>query len=133
MSQPTPLENTPIDFVLFNELGSHLAVVDELGTITVWEQDNFAAHLIHRQSFAAENNNAGGEDGNESTGNRIVSLRWLHNDSKLHVALKLAKVGDQWNCQTNSQRGCGPCNLIGKEAFVAITSDARVFFVHYCD
>lgn len=124
VSQPVPFENTPVDHLLFNEIGSHLAVVDELGTITVWEQDNFAAQLIPRQSFPADN----AEDSHESA-NRIISLRWLHNDLKLHVALKLAKTGDQWNCQANSQRGYGPCNLIGKEAFVAITKDARVLFL----
>jgi len=122
VSQPNPLDNTPIDHILFNETGSHLAVVDELGTITIWEQDNYAAHLIPRQSFSGDN----AVDTHESA-NRIVSLRWLHNDAKLHVALKLAKNGDQWNCQTNSQRGCGPSNLVAKEALVAITADARVY------
>jgi hypothetical protein len=126
VAQQSPAENTPIDYVLFNELGSHLAVVDELGTIMIWEQDNYAAHLIHRQSFPAEN-----DDTIHESGNRIVSLRWLHNDSKVHVALKLAKNGDQWNCQGNSLRGYGPCNLVGKEAFVAITSDARVLSTRF--
>jgi hypothetical protein len=122
VSQPNPLENTPIDHILFNETGTHLVVVDELGTITIWEQDSYAAHLIPRQSFPGDN--AG--DTHESA-NRIVSLRWLHNDAKFHVALKLSKNGDQWTCQTNSQRGYGPCNLVAKEALLAITADARVF------
>ena len=58
--------------------------------------------------------------------NRIVSLRWLHSDTKVHVAVKLTKAGDQWNCQSNSQRGSGPCNVVGKEALIAITADGRV-------
>jgi hypothetical protein len=121
VAQQSPIENTPIDHVLFNESGTHLAVVDELGTITIWEQDNYAAHLIPRQSFPADN-----EDTAHESGNRIVSLRWLHNETKIHIALKLAKNGDQWNCQGNSQKGYGPCNLVGREAFIAITSDAKV-------
>ena len=92
VAQPSPIENTPIDHILFNELGSHLAAVDELGTITIWEQDNYAAHLIPRQSFPADN-----DDTTSESGNRIISLRWLHNDTKAHVTLKLAKNGDQWN------------------------------------
>lgn len=122
VSQQSPLENTPIDHILFNETGSHLAAVDELGSIMIWEQDNYAAHLIPRQSFPGDN----AADTHESA-NRIVSLRWLHNDAKLHVASKLAKNGDQWNFQPNSQRGYGPCNLVAKEALVAITADARVY------
>jgi len=99
-------------------LGTHLAVIDDLGTITIWEQDNYAAQLVPRQTFPNE--------GNNDVGNRIVSIRWLHCDTKIHLALKLAKNGDQWHCQGNSQRGYGPCNVVGKEAFVAVTSDARV-------
>lgn len=108
---------------MFNEAGSHLAVVDELGTITIWEQDTIASQLIPRQSFQADPHT----DGITSEFlSRVISLRWLHNDTKIHVAVKLAKNGDQWNCQSNTQRGSGPCNLVGKEALVAITSDGRV-------
>ena len=82
-----------------------------------------ALQLIPRQTFPAD----GGVDAtSHDAGSRIVSLRWLHNDIKLHVAVKLAKSGDSWSCQSNSQRGCGPCNSVGKEAFLAITKDGRV-------
>ncbi len=108
---------------MFNEAGSYLAVVDELGTITIWEQDTIASQLIPRQSFQADPHTIGIT--NEFI-SRVISLRWLHNDTKIHVAVKLAKNGDQWNCQSNTQRGSGPCNLVGKEALVAITSDGRV-------
>jgi hypothetical protein len=109
---------------VFNEAGLHLAVVDELGTITIWEQDSIASQLIPRQSFQADP----GIDGirNEFI-SRVISLRWLHNEGKIHVAVKLSKSSDQWNCQSNTQRGSGPCNLVGKEALVAVTSDGRVF------
>lgn len=97
--------------------------MDELGTITIWEQDSIASQLVPRQSFQVDP----GTDGMGSEFmSRVVSLRWLHNDTKIHVAVKLAKNGDQWNCQSNTQRGSGPCNLVGKEALVAITSDAKV-------
>ena len=55
-----------------------------------------------------------------------MSLRWLHNDSKVHVAVKLTKNADQWACQSNSQRASGPCNVVGKEALIAVTADGRV-------
>lgn len=113
----------PIDHIVFNEAGSHLAVVDELGTITIWEQDSIASQLIPRQSFLADPNT---ESIPTDFISRVISLRWLHNDNKIHVAVKLAKSGDQWNCQSNTQRGSGPCNLVGKEALVAITSDGKV-------
>jgi hypothetical protein len=106
---------------VFNETGVYLAVADELGTLTIWEQDPIACQLIPRQSFSSDN----GIEGIEPS-SRIVSLRWLHNEAKVHVAVKLAKNGDQWTCQSNSQRASGPCNIIGKEAFVAITSDGWV-------
>ena len=132
VAQPTPpVENTPIDHLLFNELGTHLAVVDELGTITIWEQDNYAAHLIPRQSFIAREGGGGDDDTSDESANRIISLRWLHNDQKIHVSLKLIKNVDQWTCQGNQQRGYGPCNLVGKEAFVAVTCDARVLSDEY--
>jgi len=118
--------NTPIDHILFNEVGSFLAVVDEPGSITLWEQDNYANHLIPRQSFAAEGGLEEARDGTNDLGNRIVCIRWLHNDSKIHVASKLSKSGDQWVCQPNMQRGYGPCNSVGKEALIAITSDGKV-------
>ena len=116
-------ENTPIDHILFNEMGNFLAVVDQLGSITIWEQDNIATQLVLRQSFNADD---GTEDSSHESASRIVSLRWLHNDQKVHVALKLSKPGDQWNCQSSSQRGYGPYNTVGKEALLAITSDGRV-------
>jgi hypothetical protein len=113
-------DNVPIDRLVFSETGAFLVAADELGTLTIWEQDTIACSLIPRQRFLSD---AG--EGNES---RIISLRWLHNDTKFHVAVKLAKTGDQWSCQSNSQRGSGPCNTLGKEAFLAITSDGRVTF-----
>ena len=122
VAQPIPpVDNIPIDYIMFNELALFLAVVDELGTITIWEQDAIATQLIHRQPFPADPEDNGGEPSG-----RIVALRWLHTDSKFHVAVKLAKSGDQWNCQSNSQKGSGPCNTVGKEALIAITSDGKV-------
>ena len=118
--------NTPIDHILFNEVGSLLAVADELGSITLWEQDNYANQLIPRQCLAAEGGLEETHNGRNDLGDRIVCIRWLHNDSKVHVASKLSKSGDQWVCQPNMQRGYGPCNSLGKEALIAITSDGRV-------
>jgi hypothetical protein len=123
IAQAVPLENTPIDHILFNETGNFLAVADQLGTITIWEQDSIVTQLIPRQSFRADD---GMEDGAHESASRIVSLRWLHNDQKVHVALKLSKSGDQWSCQSSSQRGYGPCNAVAKESLIAITSDGRV-------
>jgi hypothetical protein len=123
VAQATPSENIPIDHILFNEMGNFLAVVDQLGTITIWEQDNIATQLNSRQSFHADD---GMEDSTHESASRIVSLRWLHNDQKVHVALKLTKSGYQWTCHSSSQRGYGPCNNVGKEALIAITSDGRV-------
>lgn len=117
-------ENIPIDHIVYNENGMYLAVVDELGTITLWEQDAIASQLNPRQSFLPD---VGADEVQHESVNRIVSLRWLHNDQKVQVAVKLAKVSDQWNCQINSQRGSGPCNTVGKEALVAVTSGGRVF------
>jgi hypothetical protein len=117
-------ENIPIDHIVYNEAGIYLAVVDELGTITIWEQDAIASQLIPRQSFLPD---VGADEMQHESANRIVSLRWLHNDQKVQVAVKLAKLGDQWNCQINSQRGAGPCNSVGKEALIAVTSGGRVF------
>jgi hypothetical protein len=124
------VESTPIDHLLFNETGSFLAVIDELGTITIWEQDIYANQLTPRQFFAAEGGLEEGNNGANEMGNRIVCVRWLHNDQKIHVASKLSKSGDQWVCQPNMQRGYGPNNLIGKEALIAITSDGRVKLVY---
>ena len=121
--QPTTLGNVPIDHMLFSEVGMYLATADQLGTITIWDQDMNALQLVPRQTFPAD---SGVEGTPHDTGSRIVSLRWLHNDMKLHVAVKLAKSADLWSCQSNSQRGCGPCNAVGKEAFIAITKDGRV-------
>jgi hypothetical protein len=116
-------ENVPIDHIVYNEAGIYLAVVDELGTITIWEQDSIASQLIPRHAFQPD---LGTEELHQESANRVVSLRWLHNDQKIHVAVKLAKAGEQWNCQSNSQRGSGPCNSVGKEALVAITSGGTV-------
>jgi hypothetical protein len=113
-------DNAPIDRLVFNETGAYLAVADELGSLTIWEQDTIACQFIPRQTFLSD-----AVDDNDPAG-RIVSLRWLHNDAKIHVAVKLSKNGEQWTCQSNSQRGSGPCNIIAKEALVAITSDGRV-------
>jgi hypothetical protein len=125
LSLPSGMENAPLDHILFNEAGSFLAVVDKLGTITIWEQDNTATQLVYRQSLPADRNM---EENTQGSPNRVVSLRWLHNDSKVHIAVKLTKNGDQWACQSNSQRGCGPCNNVGKEAFIAVTADGKVEF-----
>lgn len=122
VAQPiNPVDNVPIDHIVFNEPGLLLAIADELGTITIWEQDSIATHLILRQSFPADPEDGGGE-----ASGRIVALRWLHNDTKYHFAVKLAKSGDQWSCLPNSQRGSGPCNVVAKEGLVAITSDGKV-------
>jgi hypothetical protein len=117
--QTSSMENTPVDHILFNETGALLAVIDTFGTITIWEQDTLAAGLVARSSFR-------GDDGENDSASRVVYLRWLHNDSKLHVAVKLQKSGDQWNAQSVPQRGCGPCNSVGKESFLCITEDGRV-------
>jgi len=122
VAQPLVTDNAPIDHILFNEAGQYLAVVDQLGTLTIWEQDYIATQLIQRQSFPPDGNG----DGITGTPSRIVSLRWLHNDSKVHVAVKLTKNADQWACQSNSQRATGPCNVVGKEALIAVTADGRV-------
>jgi len=123
LPQPTPLENVPMDHIIFSEIGMSLATADQLGTITIWEQDMNSLQLVPRQTFPGD---SGAEGTPHDVGGRIVSLRWLHNDLKLHVAVKLAKTGDLWTCQSNSQRGCGPCNMVGKEAFIALTKDGRV-------
>ena len=120
VSQAIPVENVPIDHIVFNEAGTLLTVVDELGTITIWEQDSISAQFNPRQSFPSEN-----PDGLQASG-RIVNLRWLHSETKVNVAVKLIKAGDQWSCQSSSQRGSGPCNAAGKESFVAVTSDGRM-------
>jgi len=123
VAQPISGDNEPIDHILFNEGGQYLAVADQLGALTIWEQDVIATRFIHRQSFPFDRD---GDSAPLGPPSRIVSLRWLHNDTKIHVAVKLMKSGDQWTCQSNSQRGSGPCNVIGKEAFIAITADGRV-------
>jgi len=120
---PTPIENVPIDHMLFSEIGLYLATADQLGSITIWEQDMNSLQLIPRQTFPADTSIEGTP---HDVGSRVVSLRWLHNDLKVHVAVKLAKTGELWTCQSNQQRGCGPCNTVGKEAFIAITKDGRV-------
>ena len=124
-------DNVPIEHIVFNEIGTHLAVVDELGTIAILEQVTTATQLTPRQFFHADPNSQA--DITSEFVSRVVSLRWLHNDSKVHVAVKLSKNGDHWSCQSNTQRGSGPCNLVGKEALVAITSDGKVSFLRKSD
>jgi hypothetical protein len=125
VSQNRHGENTPIDHILFSEGGQYLAIADQLGTLTIWEQDVIATQLLQRQSFSVD-----GHDDAPGSPSRIVSLRWLHSADKIHVAVKLTKSGDQWTCQSNSQRGSGPCNPIGKEALIAITADGKVIRSH---
>jgi hypothetical protein len=120
LAEPLAPENVPLDSVQFNPLGTLLAVADRFGSLLIYDVDYIATQLHLRQTFPADVPLQG------VSSRRIVALRWLHNDQKFHVTVKISKLGDQWSCSSPSQRGAGPCNTVGKEAFLAITADGKV-------
>jgi hypothetical protein len=121
--QRNVIDDVPLDHIVFNDSGHLLATVDDLGTISIWEQDSIANQLTLRQHFPSD---PGTIDVLSTPAGKVVYTRWLHSEFKVHVSVKLAKTGDQWTCQTSIQKAAGPINAVGKEALLAVTSDGRV-------